>query len=146
MPAKIAIVVARFNQKITQSLLDGCLSRLAELGVEHSDIQVVWVPGAVEIPLIAKQFAKRRDFAAVIMLGAVIRGQTGHYDFVCKQVSDSCQQLMLQYEMPIVFGVLTTDNIDQAMDRAGGGRGNKGRDCADCAMEMITLMKEFEVC
>lgn len=143
MQAKIALVVGRFNQQVTQKLLDGCLAQLQELGIDHANIQVMWVPGVVEIPLIAKQFAAAGQVDAVIALGAVIRGETGHYDYVCEQVSQGCQRVMLDFDLPVVFGVLTTDNREQAMDRVGGNHGHKGIDAANTAIEMVTLMKEF---
>ena len=145
MQAKIAIVVARFTQHVTQKLLDGCLARLQALGVNHADIQVVWVPGAVEIPLITQQFAKQKKVDAIIALGAVVQGETGHYDYVCNQVSEGCQRVMLDYDIPVIFGVLTTNNLAQAMDRVGGNHGHKGASAADTAIEMLTLMKEFEI-
>lgn len=137
---KIAVIVSRFNEKITQQLLDGCKKRLEELGVSDQEVTIKWVPGAVEIPLIAKQYAKKSDYQAVICLGAVIRGETSHYDYVCSQVSYGCQKVSLEFNKPIIFGVLTTENEAQAQDRVGGAHGHKGVDAADAAMEMICLM------
>lgn len=137
---KIAIVVSQFNQGITDKLLDGAVERLRSLGITKQSISVLAVPGAIEIPLIAKLLAKTRTYEAIICLGAVIRGETGHYDFVCKQVSDGCAKVMLDFESPVVFGVLTTDNIEQALARSGGGDGNKGADAADVALQMIKLV------
>lgn len=139
---KLAIIVSQFNQPVTEKLLNGALTRLAELGIEDNHIKTVWVPGAVEIPLMAKQLAKTKRFAAIICLGAVIRGETDHYDYVCQQVSFGCQQVALEYEIPVIFGVLTTKNKEQAFARAGGERGNKGAESIDAAMTMINLMRE----
>lgn len=141
--SKIAIVVSRFNQKVTRSLLDGALSRLTAVGLSKEHSRVVWVPGAVEIPLIAQQLAKTQDYTAVVCLGAVIQGETDHYDYVCQQVSFGCQQVALEYNIPVIFGVLTTQNKEQAFARAGGECGNKGSDAVDAALEMIEVMKEF---
>lgn len=140
---RIAVVTSRFNQAITEALHTGAIERLKELGISDDAIHKVWVPGAVEIPLIAKQYAKQADINAVICLGAVIRGETSHYDYVCQQVSQGCQQVALDYDKPIIFGVLTTEDEQQAMDRVGGKHGHKGRDAADAAMEMITVMRDL---
>lgn len=139
----IAIITSRFNQPITEALCAGAIERLQELGIPSDAIQAVWVPGAVEIPLIAQQFARRADIGAVICLGAVIRGETTHYDYVCQQVSYGCQKVALTYDKPIIFGVLTTENDEQAWDRVGGNHGHKGRDAADAALEMIEVMRKF---
>ena len=141
---KVGVVVARFNQLVTQALLDGVLSRARELGISDEHVPVVWVPGAVELPLVAQQMAKTVDFDAVICLGAVIRGETSHYDYVCDQVSAGCQKVALQYDIPVIFAVLTTENRQQAMARAGGERGNKGCDAIDAALEMIDVMRKFQ--
>jgi len=137
---KIAVITSFFNPEITQKLKWGALMRLEECGISHDQLTIVDVPGAVEIPLIAQQCAKKNIYHAIICLGAVIRGETSHYDYVCDQVSRGCQQVMLQYDIPIIFGVLTTDNDEQALDRVGGLHGHKGRDAADAALEMIALM------
>ena len=143
MSIRIALVVAEFNREITQALQEGAFNRLQALGVSESNINTYWVPGAVEIPLIAKLLAKSKKYEAIICLGAVIRGETGHYDYVCDQVSQGCQQVMMQYEMPVIFGVLTTENFAQAKDRVGGHHGHKGVYCADAALQMLNLVKEL---
>jgi len=138
--APIAIVVSRFNAPITDELLKGAVERLQELEVGKENITVLYVPGCVEIPLAAQRLAKTKKYSAIIALGAVIRGETGHYDYVCSQVADGCQRVMLEQDLPIIFGVLTTDNVQQAKDRIGGSHGHKGRDAADCAVEMVSVM------
>jgi 6,7-dimethyl-8-ribityllumazine synthase len=143
---KIAIVVSRFNREVTERLLQGAIERLQELGLEHDDMPVAWVPGAVELPLAAQQFAKREEYDAVICLGAVIRGETDHYDYVCRQVSDGCQRVALDFDIPVIFGVLTTENEEQALARSGGAHGHKGRDAAEAAVEMIALMRQQGAC
>ena len=141
--ASLAIVVSQFNEDITSALLEGALARLAELGVPQKNIKVATVPGAVEIPLTAKMLAKSKKYQAVICLGAVIRGETSHYDYVCSQVSEGCQQVMLAYELPVIFGVLTTENEEQARDRVGGKMGHKGRESADAALQMIDVLRDL---
>lgn len=136
----IVIAVSQFNPDITEELLAGACAELVEQGVDRSAIRIHHVPGAVEIPLIASQCAKQADTVAVIALGAVIRGETSHYDVVCQQVGMGCQQVALQYDKPVIFGVLTTDNKQQALDRIGGAHGHKGRDAAQAALDMINLM------
>ena len=137
----IAIVVSEFNQPITNQLLHGTHNRLNQLGIAPEQIKTVKVPGAVEIPLAAKLLAKTKRYHAIICLGAVIRGETGHYDYVCQQVSYGCQKIMLEAELPIIFGVLTTDNVAQALDRVGGNHGHKGEEAADAALAMIKLIQ-----
>lgn len=141
---KIGIVAARFNEFITSKLLGGALDCLKRHEVDGEDIDVAWVPGAFEIPLIAQSMAKSGKYDAVICLGAVIRGATSHYDYVCAEVSKGIAQVSLQTGVPVMFGVLTTDNIEQAVERAGSKAGNKGFDCAAGALEMINLMREIE--
>lgn len=141
---KIGIVAARFNEFITSKLLGGALDCLKRHEVDEEDIDVAWVPGAFEIPLIAQSMAKSGKYDAVICLGAVIRGATSHYDYVCAEVSKGIAQVSLQTGVPVMFGVLTTDNIEQAVERAGSKAGNKGFDCAAGAIEMINLMREIE--
>lgn len=140
-PARVAIVVSHFNIAITQKLLEGASARLHELGVENET--VVWVPGAVEIPLIAQHLARSNRYHAIIALGAVIRGETSHYDYVCQQVSNGCQKVALESHLPIIFGVLTTDNEEQAHARIGGTHGHKGRESADAAYQMIALLGQL---
>lgn len=140
---KIAVITSRFNEEVTEKLKLGALTRLEECGITAEQLTVIDVPGAVEIPLIAKICAKQKSYHAIICLGAVIRGETSHYDYVCEQVSQGCQQVMLQYELPVIFGVLTTENTEQALDRVGGAHGHKGCDAANSALEMINLMNYF---
>ncbi len=139
----IAIIVSRFNDKITGALKEGAVERLMERGFRKEDISIIDVPGAVEIPLIAKVLAKQNRVKAIITLGAVIRGETTHYDYVCSQVSQGCQRVMLDYEIPVIFGVLTTENEAQAWDRLGGAHGHKGIDAAECAIEMVSLLGQL---
>ncbi len=141
---KLAIVISRFNEEITQALYKGAIDRLEEKKFPKENITVAWVPGAVEIPLTAQQLAKTKNYAAIICLGAVIRGETSHYDYVCNQVSDGCQQVALHCEIPVIFGVLTTDNEEQAQQRAGGNHGNKGSDAVDAAFEMVSVIQQIE--
>ena len=137
---KIGIVAARFNEFITAKLLDG----LVRHDVAEEDIHVAWVPGAFGIPLIASKMAKSGKYDAVICLGAVIRGSTSHYDFVCNEVSKGIAAVSLETDVPVMFGVLTTENIEQAIERAGTKAGNKGYDCAVSAIEMVNLIRELE--
>ena len=140
---KIAIVVARFNEFITSKLLSGALDVLKRHEVADENISVAWVPGCFEIPIIAKKFAESKNFDAVICLGAVIRGATTHYDYVCNEVSKGIAQVSLEYGMPVLFGVLTTENIEQAVERSGSKAGNKGTECALAAIEMIQVLKQI---
>ncbi|MCM1258347.1 MAG: 6,7-dimethyl-8-ribityllumazine synthase [Roseburia sp.] len=142
--AKIGIVVARFNDFITSKLLGGAIDGLKRHDVPEDNIDVAWVPGAFEIPLIASKMAKSGKYDAVLCLGAVIRGATSHYDYVCSEVSKGIAQVSLNSEIPVMFGVLTTDNIEQAIERAGSKAGNKGFECATGAIEMINLIREIE--
>lgn len=137
---QIAIVVSLFNSEITNPLLQGATDRLLNAGLALSQITIIKVPGAIEIPLIAKQLAKKNCYAAIICLGAVIRGETDHYDYVCNQVSQGCQQVMLQHDVPIIFGILTTNTLDQALDRIGGKMGHKGIESAEAALHMAEVM------
>lgn len=140
---KIGIVIARFNSFITRHLLDGAEDGLLRHGVDTDDIDVAYVPGAFEIPLAAKKMADSGKYDAVICLGAVIRGQTPHFDYVCAEASKGIAQTSLQSGIPVMFGVLTTDTIQQAVERAGSKAGNKGFECAEGAIEMINLMREM---
>jgi 6,7-dimethyl-8-ribityllumazine synthase len=140
---KVGIVVARFNEFITNKLLSGAMDGLMRHEVKEEDIDVAWVPGAFEIPLIAQQMAKSKKYDAVICLGAVIRGSTSHYDYVCNEVSKGIANVSLSTEIPVMFGVVTTENIEQAIERAGTKAGNKGYDCALGAIEMVNLMREI---
>lgn len=140
---KIAIVVARFNEFITSKLLSGCIDCLIRHEAADEDLTVAWVPGAFEIPMAAKKLAESGKYDAVICLGAVIRGATPHFDYVCAEASKGIAQVSMQTGVPVVFGVLTTENIQQAVERAGTKAGNKGVDCAMTAMEMVNLFKEM---
>ena len=141
---KIGIVCARFNEFITSKLLGGALDALKRHDVADDNIETAWVPGAFEIPLIASKMAKSGKYDAIICLGAVIRGTTTHYDYVCSEVSKGIATVSLQNDIPVMFGVLTTENIEQAIERAGTKAGNKGFDCATGAIEMINLMRELD--
>jgi len=142
---KIGIVAARFNEFITSKLLDGALDGLKRHDVRDEDIHVAWVPGAFEIPLIASKMAKSGKYDAVICLGAVIRGSTSHYDYVCNEVSKGIAAISLESSIPVMFGVLTTENIEQAIERAGTKAGNKGAECAQSAIEMVNLINSMGV-
>ncbi|WP_101773190.1 6,7-dimethyl-8-ribityllumazine synthase [Peptostreptococcus faecalis] len=137
---KIGIVAARFNEFITSKLLSGSLDALTRHNVDENNIDVAWVPGAFEIPLIASKMAKSGKYDAVICLGAVIRGSTSHYDYVCSEVTKGVAHVSLSNDIPVMFGVLTTENIEQAIERAGTKAGNKGFDVAVGAIEMINLI------
>lgn len=139
----IAIVISRFNEKVTNALYDGTVQRLKELEFSDEQITAVWVPGAVEVPITAQRLAKQECFEAIICLGAVIRGETDHYDYVCQIVSDGCLQVSLNADIPVIFGVLTTENEAQALDRCGGQHGHKGRYCADAAFEMVSVLRQI---
>lgn len=141
---KVGIVAARFNEFIVSKLVSGAVDGLVRHGVENDNIDLAWVPGAFEIPLIAEKMAESKKYDAVICLGAVIRGATSHYDYVCNEVSKGVAQVGLNSRVPVLFGVLTTENIEQAIERAGTKSGNKGYDCALSAIEMINLIKELE--
>ena len=140
---KVGIVAARFNEFIVSKLLSGCEDGLLRHGVQPEDISVAWVPGAFEIPLVASKLANSGKYDAVICLGAVIRGSTSHYDYVCAEVSKGIATVSLQSQIPVLFGVLTTDTIEQAIERAGTKAGNKGYDCALSAVEMVNLLREI---
>ena len=141
---KVGIVCARFNEFIVSRLLGGCEDVLLRHGVQPDDISVAWVPGAFEIPLIASKMAKSGKYDAVIALGAVIRGSTSHYDYVCSEVSKGVANVALNSDIPVMFGVLTPDTIEQAIERAGTKAGNKGADCAQGAIEMVNLIRALE--
>jgi 6,7-dimethyl-8-ribityllumazine synthase len=141
---KIAVVVSLFNRYITGRLQDGCVQHLLQQGISQKNITVVEVPGAVELPLVAKTLFKTNKYDVVITLGAVIRGDTDHYDYVCQQVSNGCQQVSLEVGRPVIFGVLTTDNEEQALARVGGQHGHKGIDAAQAALMMIDIMNQIQ--
>ena len=140
---KIGIAAARFNEFIVSKLVSGAEDGLQRHGVKESDIDLVWVPGAYELPLAAKKIAKSGKYDAVICLGAVIRGSTPHFDYVCAEVSKGVANVSLDSEVPVIFGVITTDSIEQAIERAGTKAGNKGFDAASTAIEMANLLKQI---
>lgn len=140
---KIGIVLARFNEFIGSKLLSGAEDALIRHGVDEDDIEVAWVPGAYEIPLVAKKLATSEKYDAVICLGAVIKGNTPHFDYVSAEVSKGIAQVGLLSEVPVIFGVLTVDNIEQAIERAGTKAGNKGSEAANSAIEMVNLLNQI---
>ncbi|AOW73807.1 6,7-dimethyl-8-ribityllumazine synthase [Pediococcus acidilactici] len=142
---KIGIVVAKFNELVTRKLLDGAKQGLEQLGVEANNIIVYWVPGAFEIPRVVKLLSNSGKVDGIISLGAVIRGETSHYDYVCNEVSSGISQVSLNNKVPVMFGILTADSMNQALDRAGGKSGNKGIECASGVIEMINLENELKL-
>jgi 6,7-dimethyl-8-ribityllumazine synthase len=140
---RIALVAARFNGEVVERLVDGASDMLAEAGVFGHDVEIVWVPGAFELPLAARAAASSGRFDAVVALGAVIRGETAHFDFVAGEAARGLQDAAAATGVPVSFGVLTTDTVEQAMERAGGALGNKGRDAASAALEMIGVVEGF---
>ena len=141
---KVGIVVGRFNEFITSKLLGGALDGLKRHGLSEDNIDVAWVPGAFEIPFLTKKMANTKNYDAIITLGAVIRGSTPHFDYVCKEVSSGVSSISLETGVPIIFGVLTTDTIEQAIERAGTKAGNKGWDTALSAIEMANVSRAFD--
>lgn len=141
---RVGIVVGRFNEFITGKLLGGALDSLKRHDVADKDVEVAWVPGAFEIPIVAQKMAKSGKYDAVICLGAVIRGSTPHFDYVCSEVSKGVAKVSLDTGIPTIFGVLTTDSIEQAIERAGSKAGNKGWEAAATAIEMVNLLKSWE--
>ena len=140
---RFCIIISRFNEFIGSKLLAGAVDELVRHGVKDTNIDVIWVPGAFEIPVIAKKAAKTGKYAAIITLGAVIKGSTSHYDYVCAEVSKGVASVSLETNVPVMFGVLTCDNIEQAIERAGTKAGNKGSDAAKSAIEMANLMSKI---
>lgn len=140
---KVGIVASRFNEFITSKLLGGALDGLVRHGVEEKNITTAWIPGAFEIPVIAKRMAQTGKYDAVICVGAVIRGSTTHYDYVCSEVSKGIAHVSLETGIPVLFGILTTENIEQAIERAGTKAGNKGYDCALSAIEMVNVIDQL---
>ena len=138
---KFCIVISRFNEFIGAKLLSGAIDELVRHGIKEETIDVIWTPGAFEIPIIAKKAAESGKYNAIITLGAVIKGSTGHYDFIAAEVSKGIAQVSLQTGIPVIFGVLTTDNLEQAIERAGTKAGNKGSEAAKTAIEMANLTK-----
>lgn len=141
---KVGIIVTRFNEFITSKLLDGTKDGLLRHEVNENDIEIAWVPGAFEVPLIASKMAKSNKYDAIICLGAVIRGSTSHYDYVCNEVTKGIASVSLKSDIPIMFGILTTDTIEQAIERAGTKAGNKGYECAVGAIEMVNLIRNID--
>ena len=141
---RIGVVCSRFNDFIVSKLLSGCEDALLRHGVQGEDIAVAWVPGAFEIPLVAAKMAKSGKFDAVIALGSVIRGSTSHYDYLCSEVSKGIAQAALESGVPVLFGVLTTETLEQAIERAGSKAGNKGAECAQGAIEMVNLLRSLD--
>lgn len=140
---KVGIIASRFNEIITNKLLGGAVDGLVRHGVEENNITSAWVPGAFEIPVIAEKMAASKKYDAIICVGAVIRGSTTHYDYVCNEVSKGISQVSMKTGVPVLFGVITTENIEQAIERAGSKAGNKGYDCALSAIEMVNLIKQL---
>lgn len=140
---RFAILVARWNETVTRKLLDGAVATLKEQGVADADIDVAWVPGSMELPLLAKQMAASNKYAAVICLGAVIRGETTHDQHINRAVSLALTQIGLDTNVPVLFGVLTCETMEQALNRAGGRVGNKGSECAEAALQMVGLLKNL---
>ncbi|MEX2420486.1 MAG: 6,7-dimethyl-8-ribityllumazine synthase [Actinomycetota bacterium] len=140
---RFAIAVARFNELVTKKLLEGALGALAANGVAKVDIDVVWVPGAFELPIVARRLAASRTYDGVICLGAVIRGETAHFDHVAGQAAEGIRTASQETGVPVAFGVLTTDTLEQALDRAGGAHGNKGWDAATAAIETASLLEQL---
>ena len=141
---KFCIIVSRFNEFISSKLLAGAIDSFVRLGVEENNVDVIWVPGAFEIPLMAKKAAQTKKYCAIVTLGAVIKGSTSHYDYVCAEVSKGVASVSLSEGLPVIFGVLTTDNIEQAIERAGTKAGNKGADAAKAAIEMTNLIANLK--
>lgn len=141
--ARFGVVVSRFNRFVTERLLEGALDAFRRHGADMDRVTVAWCPGSVEIPLVAKKLAESESYDAVICLGAVIRGETTHYDLVCSAVASGTSQVSLETGIPIVFGVITTDTVEQALERAGTKSGNKGADAAVAAIEMVNLLREL---
>ena len=140
---KVGIVAARFNEFIVSKLIGGARDGLLRHDVSEDDIDLAWVPGAFEIPVVAKKMAESKKYDAIICLGAVIRGSTSHYDYVCAEVSKGVAQVSMTAGIPVMFGILTTDTIEQAIERAGTKAGNKGYECALGAIEMVNVLRQL---
>ncbi|RME57258.1 MAG: 6,7-dimethyl-8-ribityllumazine synthase [Candidatus Dadabacteria bacterium] len=141
---RVGIAVARFNKFITERLLEGALDTLLKSGIRDEDIEIVWVPGSFELPSACKILAKEKNFDAVIALGAIIRGATSHFDLIASQTASGIQQVSLETNLPVIFGVVTAENIEQAIERAGTKAGNRGSDAAAAAVEMATLYRQLK--
>lgn len=139
----IAVVISRFNEEITQKLYEGTMERLNELGFQSQQIKTLWVPGAIEIPITAERLARKNHYEAIICLGAVILGETKHFDYVCQQVSYGCQKVALTHNIPVIFGVLTTNTEEQAYERVGGIHGHMGKSAADTAFSLVNTLREI---
>jgi 6,7-dimethyl-8-ribityllumazine synthase len=144
MQDRYVVIVAKFNELITRSLLEGALSAFHEQGVPQEQIDVIWVPGAFEIPVVAANAARSHRYAAVVTLGAVIRGETPHFDHVAGPTASSLMGIAVETGIPVIFGILTTDTVEQAMNRAGLKLGNKGTESAHAALKMSTIMKQID--
>ena len=142
---RFCIVISRFNDFIGAKLLEGAVDTFKRLNVKEENIDVIWVPGAFEIPLSAKFAAETKKYAAIVTLGAIIRGSTSHYDYVCAELSKGIASVSMNTNVPVLFGVLTTDTIEQAVERAGTKAGNKGAQCAQSAIEMANLIKKINL-
>jgi 6,7-dimethyl-8-ribityllumazine synthase len=140
---RFGVVVSRFNEVVTSRLLEGALSALHRHGLADDDVEVAWTPGAFELPLTARRLAASERFDAIVCLGTVIRGETAHFDYVAAECARGIQQVALETDVPCIFGVLTTETLEQALDRAGGKHGNKGWDAATAAMEMAGLLDDL---
>ena len=136
---RIGIVISRFNEAVTSKLLEGCLKGLIENSVKEDNVSIYWVPGAFEIPFAAQRLAREKTYDAIICLGAVIRGETTHHELISQETARGIQKISLEYDIPVIFGVLTTENSEQAFERAGGKKGNKGYDAALAALELSNL-------
>jgi len=141
---RFGIVASRFNDFITKQLIEGCQDTLLRHGVDSDDISIFWVPGAFEIPLVANKLAEKKDFDAIICLGAVIRGDTPHFEYICSEVSRGIAKVSLEKAKPVIFGIITADTIEQAIERAGTKGGNKGKDAALNAIEMVNLLSQIK--
>ena len=141
---RFGIVGARFNELVTEKLIDGAVDTLLRHGVKEGEVEVVWAPGSFEIPYVAQKMAKSRKYNAVICLGAIIRGTTPHFEYISSEVAKGIAKISLDTGIPVIFGVITTDNLEQALERAGVKSGNKGRDAALSAIEMVNLFEEME--
>lgn len=141
---RFGIVGARFNELVTEKLIDGAVDTLLRHGVKEGEVEVVWAPGSFEIPSVAQKMAKSRKYNAVICLGAIIRGATPHFEYIASEVAKGIAKISLDTGIPVIFGVITTDNLEQALERAGVKSGNKGRDAALSAIEMVNLFEEME--
>ena len=142
---KFCIVIARFNDFIGSKLLEGAIDTFKRLNVKEENIDVIWTPGAFEIPLMAQLVAKSKKYSAIVTLGAIIKGSTDHYDYVCAELSKGIASVSMNCEIPVLFGVLTTDTIEQAIERAGTKAGNKGAQCAQSAIEMVNTIKKINL-